>query len=337
MRTAVRIKDIAQDVKLPISTVGNILRNDSRYDKDVRRRVMESAKRLGYRPNILARGLKGGRTQTVGILFPMGGVHNPGELVQGIATKVNDRHYATQIADSRYQTDIVQRNLQDYLRRGVDAVVIQVVTTMRLEEFEDLFQAFRAVVLIPDLPQKTSADQVVLCRQQAINDAVDHLIHTGRKHPMVLGPPESEILKVEPFLRRLKERGLAFERKPAIYHQSNPASTSMADVAWEALETYCSDSVPFDALLCGTDETAVAAYNWLESRGKKVPDDVAVIGFNDSSYSKFLLPALASVNRQDEEFIQQVVNMLFNRLENPDLPPQQVNIQMKFVYRTSAG
>jgi DNA-binding LacI/PurR family transcriptional regulator len=337
MRASIRIKDIAQDVQLPMSTVGNILRDDPRYGKDLRERVLSSAQRLGYHPNILARGLKGGKTQTVGLIFSLGGPHSPSELVRMIAGRIHVHHYVTQISDSFFQTDVAQRILRDYVRRGVDAAVIQLSPGMRVEEFEDLFRAFKAVVLIPSIPMETSADQIVLSRERAIYAVVDHFVDTGRKRPMILAPPRPREEKIDPFLHRLRDRGYINREEPAIFHRSNPLATGLAEVAWDALETHCPDSVPFDALLCGTDEAAVTAYKWLAGRGKNVPHDVAVVGFNDSTYSKFLMPALASINRQDEEVTRLVEKMLFDRLENPDLPPQRADIHMKFMLRESAG
>jgi DNA-binding LacI/PurR family transcriptional regulator len=337
MRTAVRIKDIARDVQLPMSTVGNILRNDTRYGKELRERVMGSARRLGYRPNIMARGLKGGNTQSVGILFSLGGPHSPSELVRMIAGSVHKHHYVTQVSDNLFDIGVTEHLLRDYIRRGVDAVAIQISSHMKIDEIEDLFPAFNAVVLVSSIPTETNADQIVLSREQAIRDAVDHLIDTGRKRPMILVPPGPREEKIEPFLRRLRERGCTYEAEPTILHQSHPAARSLADVAFEALEMQCPDSVPFDALICGTDEAAVAAYKWLDARGRKIPHDVAVVGFNDSTYAKFMMPALASINRQDEEVARLIEKMLFDRLEHPDLPPRIEDVLMTFVPRDSAG
>lgn len=331
------IKDIARKLSVSHVTVSKALRGQSPISLEMQRKVKEVAREMGYRPNIMARGLTGGKTQTVGIIFSLGGPHNPNELVQMITQKIHQRHYITQVSDSLFETDVIRRILRDYIRRGVDAVVIQFSSHMHVEEIEDLFPAFEAVVLVMSIPTSTNIDQVVVTRQQAIYDVVDHFLDTGRSRPMILVPPGPREEKIEPFLRRLQERGFDFKDEPAIYHQSHAAATSLADVAWEALETHCPDSVPFDALLCGTDETAVAAYKWLEARGKKVPDDVAVVGFNDSTYAKFLSPSLASVYRQDEEVAQLVEQMLFDRLENPDLLPQRADIQMKFMRRESAG
>ncbi|MBN1943282.1 MAG: LacI family DNA-binding transcriptional regulator [Phycisphaerae bacterium] len=320
-----------------MSTVGNILRNDLRYGQALRDRVMNSARRLGYHPNIMARGLRGGKTQAVGLLFSLHGPHGPTELVQMIARRVHAHHYVTQVSDSSFETDVIRRVLRDYIRRGVDAVVIQISSHMHIEDFESMFSAFKAVVLIPAIPTDTTADQVILSRQQAIHDAVDHFVDAGRRRPMILVPPAPREEKIDPFLQRLQERGFNYKDEPTILHRSNPPATSLAKVAWDALEAHCPDSVPFDALLCGTDETAVAAYKWLETRGKKIPRDVAVVGFNDSTYAEFLTPALASIHRQDEEVTRLVEKMLFDRLENPDLPPRRMDVHMTFVPRASAG
>jgi LacI family transcriptional regulator len=334
------LRNVAESSGVSIATVSRVLNGrDSKSNIQVsevtRRKVLTVAKELNYHPNIMARGLKGGETQTVGILFSLRGPHNPGELVQMIAGEIHARHYITHIADTFCKMDVVRDRLRDYIRRGVDAVVIQIIPGMSIDEgFESMFKAFRAVVLIPSLPLDTSADQVVLCRQQAVYDAVDHLVDTGRRRPMILIPPTLREEKTNSILQRFKDRGLVFQKEPTIFHQWEAAPT---DAAWEALETQFPDSVPFDALLCGSDEAAVAACSWLHGRGKKIPDDVAVVGFNDSLFAKFLLPPLASVNRQNEEMAGLVEKTLFDRLENPDMPPQRAELRMKFVLRASAG
>ncbi|MBN1943586.1 MAG: LacI family DNA-binding transcriptional regulator [Phycisphaerae bacterium] len=336
---ATTIVDIAKTLNISHTTVSRVLnrRTGGFVSDEMRNRIFKAANEMNYRPNIMARGLKGGTTQTVGLLFSLQGPHSPNEVVQMVARKVHAHHYAVQVSDSLFEVDMIQRVLRDYVRRGVDAAVIQISSYMHVEDFESMFSAFKAVVLITSIPADTAADQIVQSRQQAIRDAVDHFADAGRRRPMILVPPAPREEKIDPFLQRLQERGIAFQDEPTIFHQSHPANTSLADVAWDALEARCPDSVPFDALLCGTDESAIAAIKWLQKRGKKVPRDVAVVGFNDSTYSKFLTPALASINRRDEEVAQLVENMLFDRLENPALPPQRTDVHMKFVHRESAG
>ncbi|MBN1553337.1 MAG: LacI family DNA-binding transcriptional regulator [Phycisphaerae bacterium] len=334
------LKHVAESSGFSIATVSEVLngggkKSNIRVSEATREKVMAVARRMNYRPNILARGLKGGKTKTVAILFSLRGPHNPGQLVQMIAGKIHERQYVTQIADTFCNMEIVRNHLRDYIRRGVDAVVIQIIPGMRVEGFDSLFQSFQAVVLIPSLPLETSADQVILCRQQAVREAVDHLVDTGRRRPMILIPSTLREEKTDSILKRFRERGLTFEKEPTIFHEENFTATT--EVAFRALETQYPDSVPFDALLCGTDEAAVAAYSWLHQRGKKIPDDAAVVGFNDSMYANFMIPPLASVNRQDDQMAGLVEKTLFDRLENPDLPPQRANLRMKFVLRASAG
>jgi LacI family transcriptional regulator len=337
----VSLKNVAESSGVSIATVSQVLnggqrKSNIRVSDATRQKVLQIARQLNYHPNIMARGLRGGKTQTAGIIFSLKGPHSPSELVQMIARRVHTRNYVTQVSDSLCETKVVRRVLRDYIRRGVEAVVIQMTPSMH-KQYEDLFPAFKAVVLITSFTTDTTADQVILTREQAIYDVVDHLLDTGRKRPMILAPPSPREEKIAPFLHRLQERGITYENEPTIFHRPKPAVSNLAAVAWDALETHYPSSVPFDALLCGTDETAVAAYKWLEQRGKKVPDDVAVVGFNNSTYAEFLSPALASIDRQNEDVARLVEKKMFDRLDHPGLAPQQTEIQMKFVPRESAG
>jgi DNA-binding LacI/PurR family transcriptional regulator len=333
---AVRIIDIAKDVKLPISTVGNILRNDSRYGDELTEKVRNSALKLGYRPNILARGLKGGKTQTIGIVWSLKGFHTPVDLVQNIAFQVQQRGYVSHISDSFCDADAINQILLDYAQRGVDAVVVQMVPGMPIHICLRHLSYFRAMVFVPSFPLPEAVDQVVVNRDRAIHDLVDQFIKTGRKRPYIMVPLNPRIEKIAPFLDRLNYHGIPAGDDFVIPYQSHKVK-ELPDICWNLLESRFADQIPFDALFCGVDEVAIVAYKWLMARGRKIPQDVAIVGFNDSIFSKYLSPSLASIDRCDDEVAEVIEKILFNRLENPNLAPQQVTIPMKFVWRESAG
>ena len=94
---------------------------------------------------------------------------------------------------------------------------------------------------------------------------------------------------------------------------------------------------PFDALICSTDEGAAAVINYLYDMGCKVPDDVAVSGFNNIDITSYFKPPLASVDRRNQDVAECVTKMLLNRIANKDLPQQHEVIKMKFIHRESAG
>jgi LacI family transcriptional regulator len=92
-----------------------------------------------------------------------------------------------------------------------------------------------------------------------------------------------------------------------------------------------------DALLCSCDEAAITAISWLTARGIHVPDDVAVVGFNNSSIDEHQAVPLASVDRREDEMIDAALQMLYSRLKEPALPVRRVELPMQFVWRRSAG
>jgi DNA-binding LacI/PurR family transcriptional regulator len=93
----------------------------------------------------------------------------------------------------------------------------------------------------------------------------------------------------------------------------------------------------FDCLLCSTDEGAVVALSWLKERGLRVPEQVAVIGFNNAMFSPWLTPALASVDRRDEAVAGAIERMVFERLTDGAQGGRRERIAMKLVARASAG
>ena len=95
--------------------------------------------------------------------------------------------------------------------------------------------------------------------------------------------------------------------------------------------------LPVDAIFCFNDVGAMFVLRELQDRGIAVPDDVAVVGFNDIEPARTCRPALASGDRKGHRLAATVDDLVHRRLEDPDLPPQQHTVHMEFVPRESAG
>ena len=114
-------------------------------------------------------------------------------------------------------------------------------------------------------------------------------------------------------------------------------SAEITDITGEIAEWLSVGNFQHDAIITANDEVAGAVITVLVKNGIKVPEDVAVIGFNDSMFSKHFIPPIASVNRRDNELAAMTVEMLMERLKNPELPPRSKSLAMEFVKRESAG
>lgn len=335
------IHEVAELAGVSAMTVTRTFNASGPVAEKTRARIMKAAAKLGYRPNIMARSLRSGKTNTIGLLWSLAGPHDSGLQVQGITQRLMDKGYACHIADSLSDPKIIKQCLADFCGRNTDGIIFQVNEGLIEDEsIMALLKQINNVILVSPAPIKNrNADILILDRTQAIKETIDHFSSTGRKKTIFLLGGE-DLQRQTVFKEHLAEHGMEVNDK-SIVLVTNRTTGRFRAGEWnkfaETLRENFGSKMPFDSLLCTCDEGAAAVINYLEKHGYKVPDDIAVSGFNDSAMAPFFKPPIASVNRMIEEVSDTVTNMLLNRIENPDMNLQKNLINMKFVWRESAG
>lgn len=316
LKTTVTIKALSQQLGVPISTVGNILRGDDRYSEDLRKVVMKAAKASGYKRNILASGLRGGKTNTVGILWSFGG-YDSGELITRLSVGCYARDYTTLITESLTNVALIQEKLADFRARHVDAVVMQWGMAKALpEHLIEQLKEFESVVIVSPEPIGFECNNVVLSVRKGIHAMVDELVANGSRNPAILINMSANMHKVNAWRERFAEHGIkikdtSFMNIPGMSHE-----TMKCKRYEEAMETaYGKKKVAFDSLFCGVDEGALAAINWLKNKGIRVPEDVLVCGYNNTEFATVCSPQLSSLGRPNQVLIDEIISMLFDETE----------------------
>ncbi|MCC6424456.1 MAG: LacI family DNA-binding transcriptional regulator [Phycisphaerales bacterium] len=332
---------IAEEAGLSHSTVSLVLnqRGDELGIKpETQNHVREIAKRLNYTRNPLASGLKGGRTQTIGVMWILGGPHPSDEMTHRIVRRIQDREYVANLADHLSQIKDTVRILTDFSRRRMDAVIMQDGDEDQLHtpEILELLKSFPAAVIVSTHEWDAPCDLIIHDRLSAYRQVADHFADIGRRRPAILLPVPGSRAKTGAFLDQARARGMRVTPHSAIDMTPRP-DQKITDASTEALDREFPGQFPFDCLHCSTDEGAVAAMSWLRRRGIRIPHDVAISGFNDSQFSDCLDPPLASVARRDNEVVDAIEKLVFQRLSSPQAPLSRTHVAMRFLARASAG
>jgi LacI family transcriptional regulator len=299
-------------------------------------RIEQIARELGYRPNMLARGLAGGKTNSIGLLWSLAGPQR-NELVNTIGSKLISRGYSWSIADHWGEKRKAQAGLTEFARRRVDAVVFNdAFPAVEDPAVLNMLKSIGPVVMTSPHDLSVPCDLVVVDRLAAVRAIADHFAASGRTRPAMLGPLYANRVKWVCFTDRLRDHNIDPVPNSGINLPGHPRG-EVCNVTIAQLEKEFGDQFPFDAVWCTTDQSAAALNWWLQQRGMRVPDDVAVVGFNNDMLAGFQLPALASVDRREHEVADWIEQTLFARLESPDQPPIRGRIEMQFVWRESAG
>jgi LacI family transcriptional regulator len=341
----VTLKSIAERVGVSYSTVSFVVNGRSdefKISHDTRKRVLDAARDLDYKPDSAARALKGQRTRSIGVLWSLSGYNPIIEMVNGLAFMAKRHGYASYLTDHFNDPAETLAALEDYLSRRVDAVVMDAdPLLLKTEPILKALSNFAAVVAISNEPVDVPFDLVVHRRGPLYEQAARHLLARGRRRLAVaLADLRNHEPKIEAVRKVLSEEGHDPASLVTIrFHCDFPGvQPSLGqDRLLNELETRFPGDVSFDALLCASDEDAAFCIAWLNKKGLKVPEDVAITGLNDTPWGRITVPPLATGLRHNEQVAEAVEQMLFDRLADSSLSPQRATVDMEFVWRESAG
>lgn len=339
----VTLKTIAEEAGVSTAAVSLVLNNraeDVGLSAETCERIKKIAARLRYIPNQLARNLRTRASRSLGIFWPLG---SPDEqpfashLMQGL----HQRGYSAHFMDNSGSPQEALEALQYFLGNRVDGVVFYIQpnqedsrTVKLLREQLSFFPS--SVVVARDPSGPWPGDFVLHDDSPALAAICRHFVAQGRDLAVV-GPISGSPRKNQRVAVAWKNTGgdpagLSFIDSTAFGAVSDP-STIRAALEHEG---WPRSSAP-TALFTYRDENAAAALAAVQSMGRRVPEDVALCGFSNDPVSPFTTPALATVNRHSADIAPVCLELIFTRLEKPDLAPRQTSVAMTFIHRASAG
>jgi len=331
---------IAKEAGVSPATVSLVLNrrgDDLRINRDTQKRVFDAAKKLNYVPNYLARGLSGASTRSVGMIWPLlGGSPTNSTAAYELVRRLSRRGYVAHMTDHLSDGEFTARSMTDLLQRQVDGLILSSGGNVLWHpKVVDGLKQFKNVVVISPRMVQLQHDLILHDRQQALRDAVEHLVKSGRKRIGVLTIGHSNELKIQ----AIREQMIAM-KQPTDDLMVLPPTDAEEDYLPQLhslLKKIPAGEFRHDAVFCTDDDMAIMLMDALRDQNLRVPDDVAIIGFNDLQLSRYVNPALASVRRLDLQVAELAEQMLFDRLKTPDLSPRIKHVMMQFVWRPSAG
>lgn len=331
------IADVAKAAKVSSMTVTRVFNQSGPVAAKTRERIMRKATELDYRPNFLARGLRGGKTRSVGILWSLAGPHPSTSVVREISTRLHRRGYLAYIADSLSDPSLMTSVLYDYATRRVDGLIVLLNESLAADKrIADALRKFASVVLVSPIEFVTDYDLIVRDPLSPLGELIGFWSETDRRRIVFVGTESSMRSRWERIKSLLKKHGSPANLDVKITIDVDKRNLTGDEYVEGLLEKF-PDPSSFDAVWCSTDEGAAAVMNHLRSIGVNVPEDVAVAGANNHSLGLRLSPPLATIDRRDDKVSEAAANMLLERLDGETGPPRREFFPMRFVHRLSAG
>jgi LacI family transcriptional regulator len=291
--------------------------------------VMEVIERLGYRPSAIARSLATNRTSTLGLVVP--DIANPffPEIVRGAEDTARQRGYTIFVCNTGENPEQEAAVLRLLEERRIDGVV---VCSSRLpdERLHALLAHHPAAVLVNRPAPAAVAGAVRIDDAAGTRLAVQHLLGSGRRAiGMLAGPPGSY---------SAQERRRSFESALAAADLADapvlPCAPNLAGGV-ESAKALLAARPTLDGLLCYNDLVAIGALQACAALGRRVPEDVMVIGYDDNILAALVTPALTTLRIDKYQLGTAAINMLFDRMEGR-VSSEHVMLPLELVVRASA-
>ena len=297
-KTRVTINDVAELAGVSIATVSRVLNDTGKVAPKTVERVQTAVKELDYVPHAGARGLAGSRRNTIGLIFPGMGDAFLTELLMGIDQEFTDAGYELFLYSTRLRLRDDTKSPIPLGEHNTDGLIVYAnsLDDHEIRRFYD--RGFPLVLLHQSAPEGMAIPSVTFENKSGAETAVTHLIELGRKRIVYLTGPEGN---EDSYWRELGYReALAAHNIP--FAPELVAFGEFHDITAEAtVEKLLEDRVEFDAIFAGDDRSARGALLALQKAGRRVPEDVALVGFDDASYARYLSPPLSTVHAPIED------------------------------------
>ncbi|MEV0345529.1 LacI family DNA-binding transcriptional regulator [Nonomuraea sp. NPDC050680] len=327
------LADVAARAGVSAKTVSNVLLGRPNVSTATRDRVREVMAEVGYVVNQAGRGLASGRTGRIAVVVP--NLYQPyfAEIAERLILALAERDLSTTLRiahDGGAERDAAL----GVTTRDVDGVIIcpHHFTGHAIEDQTPM----QPLVQLGGAPSPL-IDCVVMGEREGFEAIVRHLLSSGRRRiAMVMTGPETGSPEGDRFAgyrAALEAYGVPFDKTLLAYGSDWDRRMS----GYEAIMGLLRSGVRFDAAACVNDATASGVLRALHARGIRVPQEVAVSGFDNTDEGEFTTPSLSSVSPEQGEMVAAAVRMLLERIEGHDGPGRQVRTRARLVLRDSSA
>ncbi|GAB3646125.1 LacI family DNA-binding transcriptional regulator [Glycomyces tarimensis] len=335
------LEDVARAAGVSRATVSRVINQTRNVDPEIQEAVRRAVAATGYVPNRAARSLVTRRSDAIGVVVAGVGPTEDvdagkfftdpffGRILTGIIGSLRPRNIYPALMVAENEDD--EAAIAAYLKQGnADGALL--ISTFAVDRIPALVvEAGRPAVRFARPPQEAPVSYVDLANRDGGALAADHLASLGRRRPAAITGPLAVPAAHERqsgYVEQWARRGRAFVPSAEGYFTFDSGERAMKDLLAEHPD--------MDAVFVASDLMAQGAIHVLHDHGRRVPEDVAVVGFDDSSPSRLSRPQITTVRQPLEDMGAEMVRLLLERIADPGMEPASVIFEPELVVRESA-
>ncbi len=321
------IYDISEKAGVSIATVSRVLNNSARVSQKTREKVLAVMAEYDYVPNPFARGLGLKTMRTIGLLCPNASDYYLANALSYLERMLRKQGYDSMLLCTGSQLADREKGVEWLISKHVDGIILMGSTFV--EDHDEGNQYLRnaskhlPLVLLNASYAFENIYSVLCDDYHATMNATQYLINQGRKNVLYLyhNRNYSGLKKLSGYKAAMKNAGIPLQDKLIQFYTED--KMSIPDIR-DYLRSIVKKGVQFDAVMTSEDVLAVGAFKYAHIVGRKVPDDLQIIGYNNSSYCLCCEPELSSVDNKLEMLCEQSVSTLVKVLSDESVPQKTV-------------
>lgn len=342
----ITIYDIARELGLSAGTVGHALNGTGRISENTRKQVVLAATKMGYRPSLIAKSLSSSRTSTLGVMTPVIGNTAYSAMVNGIESVAYDAGYNIILCCSEFDQNREDHYLEMLRSRGVEGIVTipsrRVISHAgQIEHILRIEDSGVPVVVLEQNIAEDSLTRVIMDNHSSAKRIARHLISLGHERIgfLHLGREETDFAGNERFAGyrdALREAGLFFSEEMAA--QAASISDYECDRYDQAqFERYYEAAGRPSAIFAVCDMLAIKIILACHMIGLRIPEDIAVVGFDNIAVSGLVNPPLTTIHQPAYQMGKRAADLVLGRIDGRLDCPVSEKIQGKLIVRQSCG
>jgi LacI family transcriptional regulator len=330
------IHDIAKELDITASTVSRALKDHPRISDSTKELVLKTAEKMNYQPNSIAAALRRGTINLIGVIVPNVDRNFFASVVRGVEDVLNDTSYNVIICQSSDSLDKEKSNIKALLEAQVDGIFASYAKeTTDFEHFEEVVKRGIPLILFDRMQDSFDVDAVVIDDYLGAFKATEHLIDQGCKRIIHFAGDENVSI--------YRDRRRGYEE--ALKRNGIPVDTDLVIPSDLKLETgrelgnQISKMNPLpDAIFSASDFAAIGAQESLKNNGVRIPDDIAIVGFSNESFTSIVDPPLSTVDQHSKKMGQFTANLFLDRIKEKDATytPTKTVLNPELIIRKSS-
>lgn len=328
---SVTIYDVAREANVSMATVSRVVNGNPNVKPSTRKKVLDAIEKLGYRPNAVARGLASKKTTTVGVIIPDISSIFFAELARGIEDIATMYKYNIILSNSDQNQNKEIHLINTMLGKQVDGIVFMggTITDEHIKEFKS---APVPVVLAATVDETNEIPSVNINYEQAAYEAAKELIEHGNKRIAIVSGPLDTVIneeKINGYKKALQESGIPVDENLLVKGDYTYQS------GIDAVEHLLKLQKPPTAIFAASDEMALGVVHGIQDCGLSVPDDIEVVGFDNTRLATMVRPTLTTVVQPMYDIGAVSMRLLTKYMNNEEVTDQNVILPHRIVERDS--